>query len=384
MNFSQAVTAHTHFLRSAVPQSDSLLDSDENSFLGSKIDDDYMSYIHPHWTTFRAPAAYQHFLLGLIYAVILVIGMLGNMLVIVTFFTTKSLRTPSNTFVVNLAIFDALMMSKLPMFVLNSAVEGQIFGKIGCDIYGLIGSYSGMGAAITNAAIAFDRYRTIAFPLDGRLGMKAAIGLVIFTWFWATPFSIMPFFEIWSRYAPEGYLTTCSFDYMREGKSTQLFTMTIFSWAYVLPLMMIAIFYSRIITHVRAHEKMLKEQAKRMNVKSLSQGDNEKSAEIRIAKVAISIVILFICAWTPYALVALIGCFGDKHMMTPTFCMFPAIACKTVACIDPWIYAINHPRFRVEIQKKVPWLCIFGQDSSKTSDTKSTISDATEVKSETA
>nr|BAQ54898.1 opsin, short-wavelength sensitive type [Epiophlebia superstes] len=374
----------THFFRNGVMQAQmDTMANGEDDYLGSKIDEDYMDYVHPHWRQFRAPDAYQHFLLGLVYAVILVVGMLGNMLVIITFFTTKGLRSPSNAFVANLAIFDTLMMSKLPVFVMNSVVEGQLFGKIGCDLYGLVGSYSGMGAAVTNAAIAFDRYRTIAFPLDGRLGMKAALGLIAFTWLWATPFSILPFFEIWSRFAPEGYLTTCSFDYMTEGKSTQLFTMTIFSWAYVFPLLMIALFYSKIISHVRAHEKMLKEQAKRMNVKSLSQGDNEKSAEIRIAKVAISIVFLFICGWTPYALVAIIGCFGDRALMTPTFSMFPAIACKTVACIDPWIYAINHPRFRAEIQKKVPWLCIFGQET-KSSDNKSSASDVSEVKSETA
>nr|BAQ54825.1 opsin, short-wavelength sensitive type [Tanypteryx pryeri] len=379
MNVSGSLDPSAHFLRSDVLQTQ--IDSG-NDFLGSKIDGDYMDYVHPHWRQFQAPAAYQHFLLGLAYAVILVVGMLGNMLVIVTFFTAKSLQTPSNAFVANLAIFDTLMMSKLPLFVMNSVVEGQLFGKIGCDIFGLIGSYSGIGAAVTNAAIAFDRYRTIAFPLDGRLGMKAAIILVVFTWVWATPFSILPFFEIWSRFAPEGYLTTCSFDYMTEGKSTQLFMMSIFSWSYVIPLLLIALFYTKILSHVREHERMLREQAKRMNVKSLSQGD-EKSAEIRIAKVAISIVFLFICGWTPYALVALIGCFGDRSLMTPTFSMFPAIACKTVACIDPWIYAINHPRFRSEIQKKVPWLCIFGQET-KSSDNKSTVSDVTDVKQETA
>nr|BAQ54826.1 opsin, short-wavelength sensitive type [Tanypteryx pryeri] len=355
-----------------------------DEILGSKIDEDYMDYIHPHWRQYKAPAAYQHFLLGIVYAVIFFMGVLGNGLVLIAFFTTKSLRSPSNTFVANLAIFDTIMMFKLPFFVMNSVVEGQLFGKIGCDVYSLAGSYSGMGAAITNAAIAFDRYRTIAFPLDGRLGMKAAIGLVVFTWLWATPFSILPFFEIWSRFAPEGYLTTCSFDYLTEGKSTQLFTIVIFAWAYVLPLLLIALFYSKIISHVREHEKMLKEQAKRMNVKSLSQGD-EKSAEIRIAKVAITIVFLFICGWTPYALVAIIGCFGDRTLMTPTFSMLPAVACKTVACIDPWIYAINHPRFRAEIQKKVPWLCFFGPEKkSSSSDNKSTASEVSEAKSESA
>nr|BAQ54845.1 opsin, short-wavelength sensitive type [Asiagomphus melaenops] len=356
-----------------------------DEILGSKIDEDYLDYIHPHWRQYKAPEAYKHFLLGIVYAVIFFMGTMGNVLVLVAFFSNKGLRTPSNLFVANLAIFDTIMMFKLPFFVLNSVVEGQIFGKIGCDVYSLAGAYSGMGAAITNAAIAFDRYRTIAFPLDGRLGMKAALGLVVGTWLWATPFSILPFFEIWSRFAPEGYLTTCSFDYLTEGKSTQYFTITIFVWAYILPLLFIALFYSRILSHVREHEKMLREQAKRMNVKSLSQGDNEKSAEIRIAKVAITIVFLFIAGWTPYALVALLGCFGDRALMTPTFSMIPAVACKTVACIDPWIYAINHPRFRAEIQKKVPWLCFFGPDNNnKNADNKSTTTDASEAKGEAA
>nr|BAQ54760.1 opsin, short-wavelength sensitive type [Somatochlora uchidai] len=352
----------------------------DDEVLGSKIDEDYLDYIHPHWRQYKAPAAYQHFLLGIVYAFIFFMGVLGNSLVLITFFTTKSLRSPSNFFVANLAVFDTIMMFKLPFFVMNSVVEGQLFGKIGCDVYSLAGSYSGMGAAITNSMIAFDRYRTIAFPLDGRLGMKAALGLVGFTWLWATPFSILPFFEIWSRFAPEGYLTTCSFDYLTEGKSTQLFTIVIFVWAYIIPLLLIALFYSRILSHVREHEKMLREQAKRMNVKSLSQGD-EKSAEIKIAKVAITIVFLFICGWTPYALVAIIGCFGDRNLMTPTFSMFPAVACKTVACIDPWIYAINHPRFRAEISKKVPWLFSAAPAKSKEADNKS---EASEAKTETA
>nr|BAQ54709.1 opsin, short-wavelength sensitive type [Sympetrum frequens] len=378
MNVTSTLNPVSHFLRGDIMEL-----SGENDFLGSKIDEDFLDYIHVHWRQFPAPQSYQHFLLGIVYAIILIAGMLGNLLVIITFFTTKSLRTSSNAFVANLAIFDMLMMSKLPLFVMNSIVEGQIFGKIGCDIFGLIGSYSGIGAAITNAAIAYDRYRTIAFPLDGRLSMRAAIGIIIFTWLWSTPFSVLPLLEVWSRYTPEGYLTTCSFDYMTDGKSTQLFVTAIFAWSYCFPLVMIALFYSKILSHVREHERMLKEQAKRMNVKSLSQGD-EKSAEIRIAKVAISIVFLFICGWTPYAIVALIGSFGDRSLLTPTFSMIPAVACKTVACIDPWIYAINHPRFRAEIQKKVPWLCFFGPESKSSCDTKSAASDATDVKSETA
>lgn len=43
---------------------------------------------------------------------------------------------------------------------------------------------------------------------------------------------------------------------------------------------------------------------------------------------------------------ALIGAFGNKALLTPGVTMIPACACKFVACLDPYVYAISHPRYR--------------------------------------
>ncbi len=61
--------------------------------------------------------------------------------------------------VVNLAILDMIMMLKAPVMIVNSYNEGPIWGKLGCDIFALMGSYNGIGAAVNNAAIAYDRHR---------------------------------------------------------------------------------------------------------------------------------------------------------------------------------------------------------------------------------
>jgi hypothetical protein len=52
-----------------------------------------------------------------------------------------------------------------------------------------------------------------------------------------------------------------------------------------------------------------------MNVESLrgNQDTAKQSAEIRIAKVAIGILVLFLLSWTPYAIVALMACFGNRY-----------------------------------------------------------------------
>jgi r-opsin len=56
-------------------------------------------------------------------------------------------------------------------------------------------------------------------------------------------------------------------------------------------------------------------------------------------------------AWTPYCLVSLIGIFGYKDSISPLTSMIPGIMAKTAACIDPYLYAVTHPRFRIELEK---------------------------------
>lgn len=58
-----------------------------------------------------------------------------------------------------------------------------------------------------------------------------------------------------------------------------------------------------------------------MNVESLrsNQQQQSQSAEIRIAKAAITICFLYVASWTPYAVMALIGGFGNQSVSYITF-----------------------------------------------------------------
>ncbi|KAH8282862.1 hypothetical protein KR054_010378 [Drosophila jambulina] len=321
---------------------------------------EYQHLVHAHWRGFREAPIYYHAGFYIAYFVLMLSSIFGNGLVIWIFSTSKSLRTPSNLLILNLAIFDLFMCTNMPHYLLNATVGYIVGGDLGCDIYALNGGISGMGASITNAFIAFDRYKTISNPIDGRLSYGQIVLCILFTWLWATPFSVLPLFQIWGRYQPEGFLTTCSFDYLTNTDDNRLFVRTIFVWSYVIPMTMILVSYYKLFTHVRTHEKMLAEQAKKMNVKSLSANANadNMSVELRIAKAALIIYMLFVLAWTPYSVVALIGCFGEQHLITPVVSMLPCLACKSVSCLDPWVYATSHPKYRLELERRLPWLGI--------------------------
>lgn len=131
----------------------------------------------------------------------------------------KSLRTPSNILVINLAICDFFMMFKTPVFIYNSFMRGFALGNLGCQIYGIIGSYTGIGASATNAFIAYDRYNVITRPLEGKMTQGKALLMVIFIYLYATPFVVACVTESWGRFVP-GMYVLISF-YCREFNLTK-------------------------------------------------------------------------------------------------------------------------------------------------------------------
>ena len=90
----------------------------------------------------------------------------------------------------------------------------------------------------------------------------------------------------------------------------------------------IVVFYYSIVKAVVVHEAILKAQAKRMNVDSLRSAtagrDEAESAEVKIAKVAITNVMIWFCIWTPYAAVSALPTLGFQSSLTPLVSQCPS------------------------------------------------------------
>lgn len=74
-----------------------------------------------------------------------------------------------------------------------------------------------------------------------------------------------------------------------------------------------------------------------MNVESLrsNQNANAQSAEVRIAKAALTVCFLFVASWTPYGVMSLIGAFGDQQLLTPGVKFTYKIRFVSVHCPGP-------------------------------------------------
>ena len=127
--------------------------------------------------------------------------------------------------------------------------------------------------------------------------------------------------------------------------------------------MIILFCYYHIVQAIFAHEKALREQAKKMNVTSLrSNADqNAQSAEMRIAKVAMLNISLWVVMWTPYVVICLQGIYGNQDKITPLVTVLPAIIAKASSISNPIIYAISHPKYRLVSKSKAITIIIFSK-----------------------
>lgn len=163
--------------------------------------------------------------------------------------------------------------------------------------------------------------------------------MILFCWIYSLFFAIIPYLEIGlSKYVPEGFLTACTFEYLDVDLHAKIFMFVYFIFAWAIPLCTIGYCYIFILRVVA--------QANRI------QSNKDKSkTEAKLAMVVIGIIVLWFIAWTPYAIVALLGITNNEQYLTPLGSMLPAVFCKTSACINPYLYAVNHPRFRSELRR---------------------------------
>nr|CAI5817365.1 unnamed protein product [Callosobruchus analis] len=241
--------------------------------------------INIHWLKFDAPNDISFYALGTTYMLFIVVGFTGNLLVIFLFARCKSLRTPANYLIVNLAITDGLMSLKSVVVVYNCFHKGPALGEL-------------------------------------------------------------------------GYLTTCSFDYLTDSKKIKIFIIVFFVAAWVVPFILISFSYGNILKVVTS--RTITSKRGRESFRHMRQEMNKRQ-EITVARVAFSTILLWFVSWTPYAIVALLGVFDQKYLITPLVSMFPALFCKTASCLDAYVYALSHPKFKMELRK----LCFRQRDINR-------------------
>ncbi|XP_051174809.1 rhodopsin-like isoform X2 [Leptopilina boulardi] len=327
-----------------------------NQTVVDKATEDMLHLIDPFWYQFPPLNPIWYICLGLVILALGIIGVCGNFVVVYIFLLTPSMRTPSNLLVINLAFSDCVMMFlECPPMIISCYYETWILGPLFCEIYALFGSLCGCASIWTMTAIAYDRYNVIVKGMAGTpLTVSRALIQIVIIWLFGLLWAILPMVG-WNRYVPEGNLTACGTDYLATDWASRSYILVYSFFVYYLPLFTIIYSYYFIVATVAAHEQAMREQAKKMNVASLRSGEQSgESAEIKLAKVALTTIGLWFMAWTPYLVINYIGIF-NRSLLTPLFTIWGSLFAKANAIYNPIVYGISHPKYRAALKEKLPF-----------------------------
>eukprot|EP00095_Tigriopus_kingsejongensis_P002825 maker-scaffold80_size398941-snap-gene-2.17 protein:Tk02825 transcript:maker-scaffold80_size398941-snap-gene-2.17-mRNA-1 annotation:"opsin" len=334
-----------------------------DAYHGFDAPEDIRAHSSPHWYTFPPLHPFWQHGFGIFFFLLWIVCILGNGLVIFIFLKTKTLRTPSNMLVVALAASDFIMIwtQAPPLFISMLISKYWAFGHFWCRMYAFTAGVFGCASLWLIILIGYDRYNVIVHGIGGvKITPMKALGMIVFAFTYSTCTIIPAFLGVWGNIIYEGLLNACAFNYLSEdwiGKSYILFLVT---FNLFVPLVFIVYFYSHIVKAVVNHERLLREQAKKMNVESLRSNVNadKESTEIRIAKVSLTAICLWLLAFAPYATTVLLAQFGPRHLISPLVAHMPSMLLKVAACFNPIIYAISHPKYREALALELPWLGI--------------------------
>ncbi|XP_026745772.1 LOW QUALITY PROTEIN: opsin-1-like [Trichoplusia ni] len=328
-----------------------------NQTVVDKVSADMLHMIDPHWYQFPPMNPLWHALLGFTIGVLGFISIAGNGMVIYIFSSTKSLKTPSNLLVVNLAFSDFLMMCAMaPAMVINCYNETWVFGPFACELYACAGSLFGCASIWTMTMIAFDRYNVIVKGIAAKPMTKTgALQRILGIWLFSLAWTLAPFFG-WNRYVPEGNMTACGTDYLSKDWFSRSYIVVYSIFVYFMPLFLIIYSYYFIVQAVSAHEKAMRDQAKKMNVASLRSSEAANtSAECKLAKVALMTISLWFMAWTPYLIINYTGIL-ESAPISPLATIWGSLFAKANAVYNPIVYGISHPKYRAVLYQKFPAL----------------------------
>lgn len=143
-----------------------------------------------------APIEYQ---VVTIFLVLLIcgLGIVGNIMVVLVVLRTKHMRTPTNCYLVSLAIADLMVLvaAGLPN-ITDSIYESWVYGYVGCLCITYL-QYLGINASSCSiTAFTVERYIAICHPIKAQFlcTFSRAKKIIIFVWAFTSIYCLLWFF----------------------------------------------------------------------------------------------------------------------------------------------------------------------------------------------
>ncbi|XP_008061229.1 C-C chemokine receptor type 1 [Carlito syrichta] len=270
-----------------------------------------------------------------LYSLVFVIGLIGNVLVVLVLVQYKRLKSMTGIYLLNLAFSDLLFLFTLPFWIHYRLKDNWVFGNAMCKLLSGFYYISLYSEILFIILLTIDRYLAIVHAVFALRARTVTFGIIssIIIWVLAILASIPG--SHFSKTQWELNRHTCNLHFPHQSlQKWRLFqVLKLNLLGLVLPLLVMIICYTGII-------------------RILLRRPNEKKS--KAVRLIFAIMFIFFLFWTPYNLTLLISVFQEvlftrqceqsRHLDLAL--QVTEVIAYTHCCLNPVIYAFVGERFR--------------------------------------
>ncbi|CAG9857880.1 unnamed protein product [Phyllotreta striolata] len=308
-----------------------------------------------------------------IYAIVFVAGLVGNISTCVVIARNKSMQNATNYYLFNLAVSDLLLLiSALPFEIYKIWSEDDyVFGQGLCTAQGLAAETSANAAVLTITAFTVERYIAICHPFLAHAWSKPGrvVRYIIFIWIialgLALPQAIQ--FEIIEEFIDGRYTSHCVMQKPFLEHSFELSTVFFF----VVPMSVITVLYVMIGRRLRRSysvrpTKRTSSDGGDREIGRKIRGEYVINANLKLDPMSVAVVVAFFICWAPFHAQRLLAIYlsnasEDVQNMFAGFYLYlmyiSGLLYFISTSVNPCLYHIMSKKFRKAFKDTFAELC---------------------------
>lgn len=281
-----------------------------------------------------------------IYALICIIGLLGNTLVIYVVLRFSNMQTVTNMYILNLAIADECFLIGIPFLITTMYMGDWIFGAVLCKAYMVSTSITQFTSSIFLLILSADRYIAICHHVLSPKYRSPIVSKLVSAFAWIISVLIMlPIIMYANVMEKRNGGFTCNVLWPESHGQLPGFTFTIYSFVlgFAVPLCFVMIFYFLVV-------KKLREMSKNSN-SIKKKGRTHK----RVSILVYTLITVYIICWLPYWISQVVLISSPYHLLQTNMEMIKHLLIGCFAylnsAINPILYACLNKNFKCSFIK---------------------------------
>ncbi|XP_020390445.1 C-X-C chemokine receptor type 5 isoform X1 [Rhincodon typus] len=290
----------------------------------------------------ETPKYFRKVIVPMLYFIVFLFGIIGNGLVLLILLRYRHMRTPTDNYLLHLAMADLLLVLVLPFFAVEK-ILGWHFSTFLCKVIGSIHKLNFFCNSLLLGCISFDRYLAIVYAVQTYKKRKAQYVHLVCSAIWSIGFILqiptLVFLTI-EENLPED-IPKCTYPSSDIRVNDWLLAEQILyhGIGFSLPLVVMCYCYTKVIQTLCKTQNFERHKA---------------------VKMVLTVTVMFFICWSPYNVVMIIRTLRSLDVFTAGCDLYRKLAFAMAlsesvgfshSCLNPILYVFIGVKFRNDILK---------------------------------